>query len=132
MELALFLYLTNFVSNLSLSLFLLLIPIGIGGLVTILWPILSSERWGQTKEEYKEELKSAKGYSKTLLTIFCILLPIFVIIPSEKTMYLMAGGYAAQKVVQSPIADKTLRILEDKMDSYIKEAEEKVNKKKKE
>ena len=38
------------------------------------------------------------------------------VIPSEKTMYMMAGAYAAQTVATSSVASKTLELIESKID----------------
>jgi len=52
-----------------------------------------------------------------------------VLIPSEKTMYVMVGAYAAQKVAQAPetkvISAKVLKVIEQKIDEQIKEVADK-------
>jgi len=48
-----------------------------------------------------------------------------VLIPSEKTMYVMVGAYAAQKISQAPetkvISEKVLKVIEQKLDEQINE-----------
>lgn len=50
------------------------------------------------------------------------------LLPSEKTLYLMAGGYFGQQVVQSEQVGKVVKIIDIKLDEYLKEAEEKLKK----
>lgn len=58
------------------------------------------------------------------------LLSIFIanIIPSERTMYMMAAGYASQKMVQSEAAEKVVKIINLKLDEYLQEAEKELKK----
>lgn len=58
----------------------------------------------------------------TFLTLLAALLP------SEKTLYLMAGGYFGQQVVQSEQVGKVVKIIDIKLDEYLKEAENKLKK----
>lgn len=48
---------------------------------------------------------------------------ISVLLPSQKTMYLMAGVWAGQAVVQSETADKVLKIVNGKLDEYLNDVE---------
>lgn len=48
------------------------------------------------------------------------------LIPSQKTMYLMAGAWAGQAVVQSETADKVLKIVNGKLDEYLIDMEKSV------
>lgn len=54
-----------------------------------------------------------------------------VAIPSEKTMYMMAGAYATQQVYQSEearqLGSKLVKLIDKKMEQYIDEAEEAIN-----
>lgn len=66
--------------------------------------------------------------------LFCLLMAI--IIPSQKTAYMMVGAYATQKVAENPkvqdMSGKVLTIIEQRLDGYIndgiKEAEDKIKK----
>ena len=53
---------------------------------------------------------------------------IATLLPSEKTMYLAGAAYMGQKAVQSEAADKVVKILNNKLDEYLKEAEDKLKK----
>lgn len=54
-----------------------------------------------------------------------------IAIPSEKTMYMMAGAYATQQVYQSEearqLGSKLVKLIDKKMEQYIGEAEEAIN-----
>ena len=49
--------------------------------------------------------------------------------PNERTAYMMVGAYATQKVAQSDLAQesgqKVMKIIQQKLDSYIDEGVEK-------
>ena len=55
-----------------------------------------------------------------------------ILIPNEKTAYTMVGAYAAQKVVENEkvaqMSGKVLKVIEQKLDSYIDEGQKKVEK----
>jgi len=72
----------------------------------------AENQWGLTK----------KSILKYMVT-FLVLAFTSVLIPSEKTMYVMVGAYAAQKVYQSPetkvISEKVLKVIEQKLDEQI-------------
>lgn len=54
-----------------------------------------------------------------------------IAIPSEKTMYMMAGAYATQQVYQSEearqLGSKLVKLIDKKMEQYVGEAEEAIN-----
>lgn len=52
---------------------------------------------------------------------------ISVITPSERTMWMMAGGYVGQSVVQSEASAKLVKIVELKLQSVLDEAETKAS-----
>lgn len=56
-----------------------------------------------------------------------------IILPSEKTAYIMVGAYTAQKVAENPevqkLSGKVLTIIENKLDTYVDEAEKKIKEK---
>lgn len=60
---------------------------------------------------------------------------LLALIPSEKTAYTMVGAYAAQKVAENEnvqrISGKVLAVIEQKLDTYIQEGIDKVEKDKK-
>jgi hypothetical protein len=55
-----------------------------------------------------------------------------VMIPSQKTAYIMVGAYATQQIAEDPkvqqLGAKTLKLIESKLDEYIDEAEKAVAK----
>lgn len=87
----------------------------------------SIESWDSQRER---ELKSAKAafcdkWLKRMGITLAILVPLSILIPSEKTAYMMVGAYAAQKVAENEkvqaTGQKVLTIIEQKLDTYIDE-----------
>lgn len=62
--------------------------------------------------------------------VVAILLSSFLatITPSERTAYVMVGGYVAQQMVQSETSDKVVQIINNKLDEIISEDAEKTKK----
>ena len=108
MEIALFIYLAGFVGKLGFLLMLVTYCAILALAVHIIWC-----------SDYKKTFQN-KFLIVPLLTAF-----LWSTVPSEKTMYLMASGYAAQKVttavVESDIAKDVLTVLELKVKEQIKE-----------
>lgn len=50
------------------------------------------------------------------------------LLPSEKQVYIMAAGFMGQKLVQSEVSGKVVTIINQKLDSYIEEAEKTLKK----
>lgn len=75
---------------------------------------------------YETEINTAKYFWKYSVIVLSIITPILLFIPSEKTMYTMVGAYAVQKVAEDPkvqqLSAKVLKVVEDKLDSYIEES----------
>lgn len=135
MDLALLVYLISVVTNLGdylnislvvVSVFLVASLIAIGVLGDVSY--LSESRRLSMLESRKVAIKYA---TRSVIAIIVIGL-ISAFVPSEKTMYVMVGAYAAQKVYESPasekIAEKTLKVIESKLDSYINEASDTIEK----
>lgn len=55
---------------------------------------------------------------RTLIT-YTVIAICLMFTPSSKTLYMMAGGYAAQTVVQSEISGKILKLLEQKLNEEL-------------
>lgn len=75
-----------------------------------------------------------KKHTKFMYTYFGLIFAAFITaiaIPSEKTMYMMAGAYATQQVYQSEearqLGSKLVKLIDKKMVQYIGEAEEAIN-----
>lgn len=76
-----------------------------------------------------------KGFKSKLVwmvALFCFIGAIKVLIPKEKTAYMMVGAYMAQKIAQDPkveqVGAKVLTILNQKLDSYVEEGIEQAEK----
>lgn len=114
MELALFIYLAGIVGsivNLLTGTFVMavigLLVFWIGVLVVLDDPRYSFDRF-------------SKNLRNATIGVFALGV-VTAVIPSEKTMYLMLAGYTAQTVVQSETADKVLKVINTKLDSYLEE-----------
>jgi MFS-type transporter involved in bile tolerance (Atg22 family) len=74
---------------------------------------------------FSEQDTAANSIFKVALTtsICCALLLVFI--PDKKTMYLMVGAYAVERVVETPEAkefgNKLLKIANNKLDELAKE-----------
>ena len=56
-----------------------------------------------------------------------------VLLPSEKTAYMMVGAYTAQRVAENPkvqeMSGKVIKIIDSKLDDYVNTAEKEITKK---
>ena len=87
----------------------------------------SVESWDGDKVSEKKRAKAAwadKFLGRTVI-VFLIAVFIHVAIPSEKTMYMMVGAYATQKIAENDkvqqTGQKVLTIIEQKLDTYVDE-----------
>ena len=126
MELALLVWFASIVGNISFVL---------GWVVLALLGIVISDIivTGSHNSVYdnKKKYPFQKTWGKWCTTVALVLAVVVGMIPTEKTVYFMAAGYAGQKVVQSEAADKVVKIINGKLDEYLKEAEEKLSSKEK-
>jgi hypothetical protein len=76
----------------------------------------------------KKSYPFQKRWGKISTTAVVLLSLLAASVPSERTMYMMAAGFAGQKVIQSETADKVVKILNGKLDEYLAEIEEKTKK----
>lgn len=132
MEFALFVWLTGVIPSLKAGLILLSLPLIAYCGFKIIWALWSSDS-GYTKkyepESYSKAMEVWKfKWLKWPATVMVVLLTSSALLPSQKTMYLMAAAYGSQKMVQSEAADKVVKILNSKLDEYLKEAEDKLKK----
>ena len=67
-----------------------------------------------------------KRYAIPVIVLSVSMWIIGLIMPDQKTVYMATGAYLGQKVVQSEAGDKVVKILNVKLDEYLKEAEEKL------
>ena len=112
MELALFVYLAGVVGNVG-GMFVVIAIISVIVMFICVFTIVPDN-------------------DKTLIKPFYISLstPLFsafvaALLPSEKTMYLMAGAYTTQAVVQSTVGKKTVDLIEQKLDEELAKLKEK-------
>jgi hypothetical protein len=135
MELALLIYGVSLLPQLSASLgwllFVLVIPMIISG---ITWLVNTDDRYlsESEKERAKTTVDSARTWFKRSVIWFFIAGAMNTLLPSEKTAYMMVGGYVSQTIVQSDamgrvvsesskISGKILDIINNKLDGYVEE-----------
>ena len=121
MELAMLVYGISFLSNFMS--FLVFVLVAIVLVVVFKLIIYTDSKWDKSIT-WEDTVKSIQKYTIAFLIIgFCT-----VLIPSQKTMYVMVGAYAAQKVAQAPetkvISEKVLKIIEKELDEQINEVKQ--------
>lgn len=123
MEFALFVYIAGIVGNLSAF-------FEVSATIVGLLFIALSLRTGMNNDIYEKE--ESYPYRKALgkFMIVYIITGFFLValIPTQKTMYLMAGAYGSQAIIQSETAGKVVKIVNSKLDEYIAEAEKSLKK----
>jgi general stress protein CsbA len=123
MNLAIFLYLVDILHNVGVICIILLIISSITLLLTTSYYITNAE------QRYSTEVNNillCKTIYKLIIPCWIVVLLGTVIIPKQKTMYLMAGAYAGEKMIQSETGNKVLTILNVKLDAYVDEITKKV------
>lgn len=102
MELALLLYVVNLIPNIStmlegLSIIFALFSVGFG--------VAFFVTWVEGRDAVIDKIKRP-----TKFVIGCCLITssLNVLIPEEKTVYMMLGAYTAQKIAQSPVTEQLL------------------------
>ena len=132
MELMLFIWFASVVESIKTGFGVILtLCIAYAGF-KVFWAMLNADteytkRW--EPEKYKKAMEIFKfKWLRGIGTVMVILGFIVAVIPTEKTLYMMAAGYGTQRVVQSETADKVLKIVNGKLDEYLLEIEEKVKK----
>ena len=85
----------------------------------------NAESWDGDKVSEKKRAKAASvdKFLWRAVIVFFIAVFTHVAIPSEKTMYMMVGAYATQKIAENDkvqqTGQKVLTIIEQKLDSYV-------------
>ena len=120
MELSLLVYLISVLGNLNPALgFLTAVGLLISAFSAISFMIARSE---YAKETTLIIFKKAFTIS---MTVSCVAGFLNIILPNEKTAYIMLGAYATQKVAEDPrtqeLGNKVLKIVNTKMDKYIED-----------
>jgi FtsH-binding integral membrane protein len=109
MTLALLVYLAGVITSLSAFLSIVFVSTAILYGVYVLGYLIANEtNWENRGKFYKWPF---------VLLICCGLFKVFL--PSEKTMWLMAGAYTTEKVVESTVGKQTLELVELKLQEEI-------------
>ena|SRR5690348_5407859 len=110
MSLELMLYLVDILGSLNVLLFISIVVVFSLFLYIFLqfYPFYNNE---------EESFKYIKFYIKRFGIILTVLLPIFILIPSTKTLHLIIG---TNYLKESNIPAKVLKVLNNKLDQYIK------------
>ena len=78
-------------------------------------------------EEYAEAMDVLKfKWMKWPAIFVTMLVVISTLLPTERTMYMMAAAYGSQQLVQSEAAEKVVKIVNSKLDNYVDEIEQRV------
>ena len=75
-------------------------------------------------DRYHDNSKTV-DYCKKVGRISAIIVVVCFFIPSQKTIYMIAGTSIGREVVQSDIGIKVKKIIESKLNDYVKELEKK-------
>ena len=95
----------------------------------------SQEDWykPEKNEKQAEKAKWCMDRVKSALKVLIPCLLVITFLPAPKTAYMMVGAYAAQKVAENgkvqETGGKVLELINQKLDSYIEEGLEQVQKK---
>ena len=109
MEFALVVYAISVIGKLQFALQILLVVSSVVLLAHCIYVDFSFDK--SFKDDFRKKFLITPIVFLTLLTV----------IPSEHTMYLMAGAYASQAVAQSDLAKDVVQILEIKVKEQLKD-----------
>lgn len=136
MELALLVYAISLLPKVSG--FILTVTIGCGAacLAFLLYRVAELPINSWDSESYRNEKKEKQPFAEKWMKRFgitaLVLSLIGVAIPSERTAYMMVGAYTAQTVAQNQKVQETgkkvIDLINQKLDSYIDEGAEQVEK----
>ena len=112
MELALLVYFASVVGSVSTllcSLAFILSSVSTAFIVTLLFGNLGVKQYGETEEELNNQLKIKSTLTKSVKwTIpFAVIFELLsVLLPTERTVYLMTAAYATQTIAQNDRVQK--------------------------
>ena len=137
MDLALLVYVISVITSIKIPLIIGTIVLGvsfIGLTIAKMVYVAPSDYDRKYKlEEYTETKNAVNRWWKTVGVVVGVVAFVNVITPSEKTMYVMVGAYAAQKITENDkvisMSSKVLKIIETKLDGYIDDAEKELKQK---
>ena len=125
MELALLVYFASVVGSVSTllcSLAFILSSVSTAFIVTLLFGNLGVKQYGETEEELNNQLKIKSTLTKSVKwTIpFAVIFELLsVLLPTERTVYLMTAAYATQTIAQNDrvqkIGSDVLEVVENKL-----------------
>lgn len=125
-----FLYAVDVLHAISVLAVLVTVFAGLGTAATFMAKVCSSydERRYQSRDDYSEALKNATywkdlwgKYSKIGFVLFCVALPLAMLIPETKTMYLIIGSEVGETVVMSETGQRVQDAINKKLDEYLGE-----------
>ena len=125
MELALLVYFASVVGSISTFLGLLsfiLSSVSTAFIVTLLFGNLGVKQYGETEEELNKQLKIKSTLTKSVkwtIPFAVIFALISVLLPTERTVYLMTAAYSTQTIAQNDrvqkIGSDVLEVVENKL-----------------
>lgn len=116
MNLAIFFYLADILENLSQGLTIIFTAWAVAFVMALIFfPV-----WQDMVDDFT---LPKKGFKWSIIGLPSLLL-VASFLPSKSTMYTMAAAYGVQSVAENPnvqrVAGKSLQVLEDKLDEYLK------------
>ena len=137
MDLALLVYAISVIATIKTPLMILTLVLLITTIILIVlkmaWETPSSYDRSYNLDGYEAQKVAFNKWWKVSIISFAVVTFFNIITPSERTMYIMVGAYAAQKVSENEkvatLSSKVLKIIESKLDTYVEEAEQEVKKK---
>lgn len=129
MDLALLVYGISVLGNISPVLGMLLFTSFFVFVIVLIYRFagLNIESWDNqaTVKRKTDSRPAVDKWAKRIFAVFAISTILLVLIPSEKTAYMMVGAYVTQKVAENEkvqeTGQKVLSIINQKLDSYVDE-----------
>lgn len=131
MEFAIFVWLASVIPAIKI---LLLVPASLIVLycfAKIMFALMNLEDTHYIKKYAPEEYTKAMcvlefKWMKWPAIFVTMTVVIATLLPTERTMYMMAAAYGSQQMIQSEAADKVLKIVNGKLDEYLVDMEKSV------
>ena len=115
-------YLADVCNGIHFACNTILILIAILACILLLALIIASDCY--EPEELKEKVLSCKNYIKIAVITCVVTVVISSLIPSQKTMYMIAGGImvnqTASEVINSELYKKIYNVINEKLDYIVK------------
>jgi hypothetical protein len=129
MDLALLVYAISLLAPIGTVMMLtaIIAAIAIAGLMLYRAAECSQENWYNEEKNRKQTEKAAWAMSRVgdALKVLIPTVMLLIVLPTQKTAYMMVGAYAAQKVVENKSVQdtggKVLTLINQKLDQYIDE-----------